>query len=633
MSNKGGNIFEKYSDKIILAVIGLVSLFILARTFVMSPHSAEIGGASYGPSSIDREIQKRAQDLREIVEEPAKQEKENYAAFNQREKFQSFLGNSLRDFNDLTVVVDTSLSIPIPSPAGDESALSRKYQVPDLVELENPQVNLFRSVAYVPLERVNMEHPYETVNVKAEDLDFVSFQAELDVKKLYENFYDSFAGRSVKNAWKDSTLAVPVFAKVGLERKTIYDDGSESQWQSVPYTRINRYRELYSLPENISDFDSSGLRTIYARLGAPDAKKELLQPSVYEFAYPGYAWLAPEYDKIRQEEIEKQERFSRRTSRDVQRETRPERRRPERQRNDQREMNPGMPGMPGMGPAMPQQQRPERNVRRNERDNQRPQRRPGIENQPEETIDVEEQFMQVEIDEETDISQLDKLVVWAHDDTAEPGKTYKYRLRVGIANPIAGVSGASWENAGDKDGKLVFWTDYVEAAATIEIPKRMYVFATDIKREADKTVSFEVAKYNLGNWYKHEFFVRPGDSIGKDAEVMVNTGNRGEEEAQVVDFSTGSVMLDIEESKQWTGTSLLRSKDVKEVLYTNGEEIARMAAKKINWNSKTTEIYNDIQERANNPIELDTSSRGSSRSRQPQNQNDRQFDPMMPMPF
>ena len=34
----------------------------------------------------------------------------------------------------------------------------------------------------------------------------------------------------------------------------------------------------------------------------------------------------------------------------------------------------------------------------------------------------------------------DELLFWAHDDTVKPGSSYKYRIRFGVLNPMAGTN-------------------------------------------------------------------------------------------------------------------------------------------------------------------------------------------------
>lgn len=661
MGNKGGNILEKHIDKIILAVIGLICLFVLVRTFVLTSSKVEIGVLKYTPGNVDSEVLRNAKRLEIKVASPPKKEKPDYPENAQAGKFKNFLECSIRDFNDAALVIDTNLYLPIPARMAAGSVKTRTYQMPALAQLKDPMAQLYRSVAFVPTEEVTPDHPYESgntksVNTKMEDLDFVTIQAKFDAKTLYDNFNESFAGKNVKDSWKDKDLATPIFARVSLERQQLNDDGTWTQWQPVEQTKINQYRTLFNLPDKISEFDSGGIRTVYARLLSPEVKYELLQPKNYDFAYPSYLWIAPEFEKVRQKQIEKEnELIKRQTAAEKEKAKATAQPRTDRTREPAGGpggMLPGgmpggaMPGgggggggaMPGgamPGAVAPRTAKPARadRTRQPAATPRKPADKTAVAAKEE---NPELDFDDVKIENIEDISKVENLIIWAHDDSTQQGKTYKYRLRIGIANPIAGVAGAKWTDEQENDDRLILWSDYVEAAETIEIPKRMYIFATDIKRDVDKTVSVEVARYMLGNWKKQEFILRPGDFIGKEMEIKKSSTTDTREEAKPVkvDFSTGSLMLDMARNTTWTGRSLLSARSYDEILYTQEDgSIARGPIKRASWDKSMTKMYAEVEDSIANPINLSDSrtSSGSGTRRTPANQPTPGGMPGMPM--
>ena len=112
---------------------------------------------------------------------------------------------------------------------------------------------------------------------------------------------------------------------------------------------------------------------------------------------------------------------------------------------------------------------------------------------------------------------------WAHDDTAEPGHTYRYMISYRIKNPIFGT------NAAKNNPKLaaVFdlqsppgsWSKPINVASTTNF----FVYANS--RPGAPSARFKVYRWQNGVERSHVFEVAPGDIIGgKDGDVDYNTG-------------------------------------------------------------------------------------------------------------
>jgi hypothetical protein len=132
--------------------------------------------------------------------------------------------------------------------------------------------------------------------------------------------------------------------------------------------------------------------------------------------------------------------------------------------------------------------------------------------------------------------RLPEMAVWAHDDTVQPGKTYRYRMRVRLKNPLYGT----WNVAKDPALAKQFtidspWTDWKEVKA----PRNTEYFSastrSQIKRDSSEdtilSATVDVFKRNKGEWSKETFTVAPGDGIGG-----VKNG---------VDYSTGATLVDL----------------------------------------------------------------------------------------
>lgn len=652
MSNKRGNIFEQHIDKILLGIVVLIGLFVLLKAFVLSPNVVELGSRKFGPGGIDKEVNKDAVQLEAAIGRPPIREKEYKDSY--ADKFTKFLDNGIRDIKTGEVVVDGSIYPMIPGGDPDGFVGRREYEKPVISKIDDAKAALFRCVGFVPLVSVSLDNPYGSVADELADVDLVTVGAKFDVASLYESFEDSFAGRGVKDEWRDRDMARPVFAAIELERTVKNEDGSWSEWEKVGATKINDYQELLDVPENVSDVES-GVRTLLARLGQEDVQAQLLQPKAYDYAWPDYGWLPPEFYKELKKQIEREEEERRKETLEREREerrregeSRRERGRSDRDR-DRRSttgggggggmMMPGMDGGGGGGMMMPgggggiggmggggarrtttrRERRPDRREGREET-RERPDRELP---QKEEGPTPEEQFEEIEIDEDTQFDELDELMFWAHDDSVEPGKSYKYRMRLGVANPIAGLESVSWVNGeeGDED-RMIFWSNYSESDEVIDIPERLYLFATDVKSAGSNVFSvMEVAKYNLGNWNKEEFIVRPGEPIGKEVEKKEDDDSRGgrrdDDEKEIVDYTTGAIVLDVINTTKWTGRGILSPRSFYEVIYSDDEgEVERVAAKKEFWSSEVRSLYAKIDEAVKNPVVVGSSRRstGSKRS-------------------
>lgn len=116
--------------------------------------------------------------------------------------------------------------------------------------------------------------------------------------------------------------------------------------------------------------------------------------------------------------------------------------------------------------------------------------------------------------------KLAPIKVWAHDASVEPGKSYRYRVRYRVINPLFNKEDQLVEPLKPKASELELastpspWT----AAVVIESPLRFFV--EDVKPETS-TVTFGV--YRIYNGYRihKQFATRPGDPIGRTTEVEV----------------------------------------------------------------------------------------------------------------
>lgn len=131
---------------------------------------------------------------------------------------------------------------------------------------------------------------------------------------------------------------------------------------------------------------------------------------------------------------------------------------------------------------------------------------------------------------------LPDLTIWSHDDGVEAGKTYRYRIRYAIKNPVYNTNNVaapaiSGVFAVVQDEKQASdWTGPVSIAA-----RTQYFLASVYQNKA----TVKVFRWQEGRQNAKEFTVFPGDLVGaKDGPI---------------DFSTGVTLVDVRDG----GTVLL----------------------------------------------------------------------------
>ena len=140
-------------------------------------------------------------------------------------------------------------------------------------------------------------------------------------------------------------------------------------------------------------------------------------------------------------------------------------------------------------------------------------------------IDVYDEFDKIRLTGRTLLEKMrEPLVFWAHDDTVEPRKHYRYRIRLGVFNPVAGTDQLSEQDISRKN-EVVLWSEFSDVTDPVEIPGRLYFFAKHI-REPANVVTVQVSKYLLGYWHSEDFKVSQGEVIGNVVETEIEPQQR-----------------------------------------------------------------------------------------------------------
>ena len=586
---------ESHVDKIILAISILASLFLLWVFVISGPYSEKVrfqGGRERkaGPSEIDRIIKEAVEAAAAELDKPAPAppvRRKDYLA-----EYTQVLASSISR-------ISSSVTISVPSVGDVGVREDRTYALPGIPPLREVAVANLRGAAKVPIDEIRPDQSYSASSAtEIEDIDLVSVSARFNTQALFSNFERSFRGPSLRTFEKDARLATPVFARLELQRRTKGDSGNWGPWTAVPRTSIDSNRKLLEELPLVLDEASFGVDIWMSQYQSKDIQQDILQPESYQFTISTVDWMAPEFQDEALAVMEKEELQARRRRMEELRDRRTDRPADTRRRTPTRRTTDR--GVVGTAPT------------------RTPTRPAGRERTAE---DVRKDFEKELLDDRSDLKSLrNDLLVWVHDDTVVPGNTYQYRLRMGVFNPIAG---RDWfqENQKEYKNQLVLWSDYSPPTDEVFIPERIYVFPMNVIADKNvqndiKGVQVEVAKYYLGQWRDFDFDVYPGQIIGYEVEDVDKTDDaarstdtyRSRKEPEVVDFTSGMTLVDVEKEVVWG--SRLRRTVLDYMIYSDPEgKMRQTAIGKINWDSDTRKVYDEIQK----SIEQGSEQRGIER--------------------
>jgi len=681
MSKKGNNFFEEHIEKIVLAVVGLVCIWLFLTRVLFSPNYVEYKGGKFSPSVIDERIStsKEAADLEEKLS--SKPTPKSYE--RKKDIFVARLDSAISKVD---------VSVPWPLPIHSSMDINRgKYVIPEIGEVNEVTMGYIRTVAHVPTVEINEEVVYDKAVREVNDIDFVTVEAKFDVKGLYERWYDDFAGSDVQEEqWRDPCLANPVFAAVQLQRQEALADGSWSDWEIVPRTRIDHRKKMFEVIEDVAKLPPGGMKVRLLQFDDRVVRMDLLQPRAYSIASAREEWFPPSVHKKFQQHMREREMEEKRRAKEEEEE---ERERERDERSDlRRTRRPGAgsgfgtggrsgrgisEGLAGTGGLYGGTDTTRRRTARSgssgrrstddgtgtgRRSAERLRRRtdPGLgayENylpgmQGDRAIrrgpsmnDVYNEFYKILLTRRTLLEKMrEPLVFWAHDDTVEPEKRYRYRIRLGVFNPIAGTNQFSEGYKGFKN-KVVLWSEFSDITEAVEVPGRLYFFARDIQNEAAKIVTVQVSRYVLGYWHSKDFAVEQGEVIGKVVESETTSGSsrrretapeffggypaayggyRGDEELRVmgresdirssdiigrtvpeaIDYTTGAVLVDVIAVNDWSGGKKLNPRHYFDMLYTfDGTNVERMPIRTKYWAKDVLIKFNEIKNAEKEPRE------------------------------
>lgn len=662
---KIGSFFEEHIEKIVLVIIVILCAILLIFRVLLSPNVIEYDQKKFSPSDIDGYIYEQAKLLRQRLDD-APQQPKPYET--KKEEFLAQIDSTLSD-------IDVTLWPPQPYNIKKQEIVEGIYNLPIIGEVSDVAVEHIRAAAYVPTETITELNPYERAANEPNDIDLVTVEAKFDVKQLYDRFRESFI-EDVEEQWVDPCLAKPTFAAVQLQRQELGWDETWSDWQDVPRTKIDSHSRLFKIIEDEKDLPLGGLKVHMLQFDNLPIQMDLLQPQAYQIASAKEEWFPPRLHKrfleLQRKDDQEIKRLSKQERQQQERQDRQEDRRSSR-RIDTRSgtgrtsgrtagrtgvgLYDGLGGSDGLygGYTQDTRRRSRRdrigggrggvtdyglNTGRTTRGRGRDVRDRstttdgygyemqlggmGMQQTGLSVLEVYNEYDEISLNYGTDLSKMrEPIVFWAHDDTIEPRKTYRYRIRLGVFNPIAGNQVSSKDKS--QKSNPILWSEFSETTDAVNIPGRLYFFAKDIQ-EAAKTITVQVYKYVLGYWYSEDFKVSQGEVMGGLVEneppkaekirsprsstgrtdrttrttltsrTTTTTRTTGEfTEPEMIDYNTGAVMVDVMTVNDWSAGIKMNPRHYHNMLYSyDGVNIERMPINSRYWAKDLKTVFNEI---------------------------------------
>jgi hypothetical protein len=138
------------------------------------------------------------------------------------------------------------------------------------------------------------------------------------------------------------------------------------------------------------------------------------------------------------------------------------------------------------------------------------------------------------------------VTIWAHDDSVQPGHTYRYKLRYIIRNPVYNTQ----QLCNPQALANVFTIQSADSDWTpaVSVKSETNLFVVQTSPGGTGTVTFDIFRWKNGAWQMQTFKASPGDMVGS---VQTQLG-------QVpVDFTTGLTLVDVRRDPKNDGNYMI----------------------------------------------------------------------------
>ncbi len=620
MIKKIGSFFEEHIEKIVIVIVGVLCVLLFIWRILFSPNTVEYMNnesktEKLSPGALDNYVYQEALLL-------SQRQSTSPTAPNsyipRTDEFLAVLDSAIGN-------VDTRRILPNPEIITPTVVTRGEYNLPQIGGITDVAVEHIRAAAYVPLEPITEQKTYDQVEHEPNDIDLITVEGKFDIAGLYNRFHESFVDQ-VEELRADPCLAKPIFASVNLQRRELMNDGTWSNWQNVQRPKTDHNKKLLEPIQEGKKLPPGGSKVRMLQFDNKQMQIDLLQPQAYQFASAREEWFPPQLHRDYIKAMEKEMREERREAKEAEKQERTRETSERRGGRGSGGFYDGGTGMDGTGGRGTRRGSRGRGTNRGGDTSFSTRGRGGRQDpfmemerfMPGGTMageispinEVYREFNKIRLDWTTDLSKMrEPLVFWAHDDTIETEKSYQYRIRIGVFNPVA---------EGEKDD-VVLWSEFSDVTDPVDIPGKLYFFVKSIQETAN-TVTITICKYFLGYWRSEDFRgIGPGEAIGgiveyepeepeeqpftagRDGRFAIPTTTRPEEqtvEPESINFDTGAVMVDVIAVNEWVASDdrNLSIKPYYDMLYSfDGTNIEHTPVRSSNWPEQMRRVFATVQ--------------------------------------
>lgn len=524
MKLKGINPIEQHVEKVVIVIAVLVLLAVIAQQFLTNPNEVKIGSESVSPAQAYEPVKKAASVLKGKLESqaPALPDGFDAAGKDVKGEFEKLVKGGIAPrprigaLGPAVALGATNIKasdalfaevvLPPPSPAVAASFWAT--------------ISADETAAYPELAALlPKEQPF--------DHPFVSVESSIDIKAFVESLLSDPDTSGPLEAipqgwWREGIEAVAVEA----EREQMNSDGSWSKGVVLP-AMIGRH--LFVVGWNESVKTTADMQTQIRE--ARERSAEILRPSFYK-TLGSQDWVPPSAAATRakagadpgvvaakQAELEKV-RADLKTKRD-ELEKLPK---DGPKNSEPPKTAPPPTNRPPSGTATPTT-KPEPAVNVSAERNRLNRQITGLENRErllsEEIAKLNPQgapdpAAAAAAPAVTSLLSQESVKFWVHDATAQPGERYRYRLRVGVNNPLFGRGMNLKEEQRKLADSSMIKSPWSEWSSPVDVDRAEYFFVTSATPDNDlgaARASVELYKFYFGHYRKQTAGMNIGDPL------------------------------------------------------------------------------------------------------------------------
>ncbi|MBX3388553.1 MAG: hypothetical protein KF691_03755 [Phycisphaeraceae bacterium] len=523
MKLKGINPIEQHVEKIVVVLAGVALLAVIAQQFLTNPNEVKIGGDTVSAARAYEPVKRAANVLKSKLDAstPPLPDGFDSAGKDMKGEWEKLVKGAIAPRKSLpalgpavalgatnVIVTDATFAeVALPQPAPAVAAAFWSTISPD-------ETAAYPELAALLPKEQPFDHP------------FVSVESTIDIRSLVDSLQSDPDGAGPLEAmpqgwWREGIEAVSVEA----EREQMKSDGSWGKGVVLP-AMLGRHLFVVGWNENVKtngDMQSE-LRS------AREQASEILRPAFYK-TLGAQDWVPPSAAATRtkagadpgviaakQSELEKVRADLKTRREELEKLPKDEPKKPEAPKPTEKPA-PGRAPTPKPPPTTPTVNNTVERTRLTNIINRLENRERLLAEEiarisPQSTGDTAPAGGAPAAI--TSLLSQDSVTFWMHDATAQPGERYRYRLRLGVNNPLFGRGMNLKEEQQSLAANSIIKSPWSEWSNAVDVDRAEYFFVTSATPDNDlgaARASVELYKFYFGHYRKQTAGMNIGDPL------------------------------------------------------------------------------------------------------------------------